>query len=557
MAFTELLLSPMALIATGCVALISYFAWFPTTRWRYRAIPGPFGLPVMGNIFDFMTKDSTKFIMACRAKYGPVYKIWFGCKPWVVVSDPDIGKRLNLKLIQRPPFPHVFVGHDAEIADKGILFARGPMWRRARRAFESSLINTTSLSGYFPIMQEVLDRFLERLDLLVAEKGGAAIDIWHELGNMTLAAVGSCAFGVDFHTLSEGVKGRPLSRGQKLAHGCKVVFAQGSIKAASIYFVLCVIFPYLDSFWKFMANHAPDARHTTHLQSRLVIRDTCAELMKLWEEEERQEKADEAAASAKTNGAASTGNGSASDLEVILDKPVKQRSIKSSSFMAGMLRNRDSKEDDTQEIVAQLLSFILAGYETTANALSYCIYLLATRPEAEEKLADEIRQWYKQNNGAPQSGADLDQFPYADAVLKEALRLYPPGASTIRENQEDLDLGQGLPVIPAKSHMVLPLYNWHHDDKFFPRAEEFLPERWLPGHDDIACTNENAYMPFGSGARMCVGYKFANMEGKLALIRMYQRFTFKLQPGQIPLRTSTGITLAPINGIWVNVEHRI
>jgi cytochrome P450 len=85
-----------------------------------------------------------------------------------------------------------------------------------------------------------------------------------------------------------------------------------------------------------------------------------------------------------------------------------------------------------------------------------------------------------------------------------------------------------------------------------------LPERWLPGHDGLACTNPLAYMPFGDGARRCVGMKFALQEARLALAALYSRHRFELAPWQVgrPLATVNGLTLSAAEGVWVTPVPR-
>ena len=168
-------------------------------------------------------------------------------------------------------------------------------------------------------------------------------------------------------------------------------------------------------------------------------------------------------------------------------------------------------------MVAQANTFLLAGMETTANSLAFSIYLLATHPEAEARLMAEIDALAASKAGAGSDACaeglpdlvpeDLERLPFTGAVLSEAMRLYTPTAFAIRDAAEDIQLGDYL--IPKGVNILLSIYNIHRNSAYWPQPEAFRPERFLPEGQDLAQRHPHAYLPFGAGPRMCVGYKFA------------------------------------------------
>jgi cytochrome P450 len=167
-------------------------------------------------------------------------------------------------------------------------------------------------------------------------------------------------------------------------------------------------------------------------------------------------------------------------------------------------------------VVAQANTFLLAGMETTANSLAFSIYLLATHPEAEARLMAEIDALAASKAGAGSDGhvglpdlvpEDLECLPFTSAVIDEAMRLFPAAGAAGRLVTQAVELG-GF-CLPPGCNALVAIYALHRDPSIWPQPEAFRPERWLPEGQDMAARKAHAFLPFGGGARMCVGYKFA------------------------------------------------
>ena len=204
-----------------------------------------------------------------------------------------------------------------------------------------------------------------------------------------------------------------------------------------------------------------------------------------------------------------------------------------------------SKMSDTQ-IRDEVLTLLLAGHETTALALTWAGHLLSHRPEAQARLHEEARAL-----AGPATASDYPRLKYAEAVLQEAMRLYPPAWAIGREvvagfHLAGHDLRDGARVI------VTP-YATHRDPRLFRDPLEFRPERWLDG--SLANLPPYAYFAFGGGQRMCIGKGFAMMEGTLLLAELARRFIFHPKPGYTPVPFAA-ITLRPLDGLHLVIERR-
>jgi cytochrome P450 len=195
----------------------------------------------------------------------------------------------------------------------------------------------------------------------------------------------------------------------------------------------------------------------------------------------------------------------------------------------------------------EMVTLLLAGHETTAIALSWTWWLLARHPQVDERLAAELADL----GGAPPGIADLPRLRYTEAVLKEAMRLYPPAWLIGREALRDGELG-GYPF--RRGHQML-MSQWvvHRDPRWHSEPLAFTPERWLP--PAVKDGPSFAYFPFGGGPRSCLGEPLAWLEGALILATLTQRWRVAPVPGAAVQRQPL-LTLQPRGGLPLVLRAR-
>ncbi|MGI0494576.1 cytochrome P450 [Alkalinema pantanalense CENA528] len=218
--------------------------------------------------------------------------------------------------------------------------------------------------------------------------------------------------------------------------------------------------------------------------------------------------------------------------------------------LLGMLMQVEDADDGSRMTDTQLrdevLTLILAGHETTANALSWTWMLLAQHPEVRVKLNTELKTVL---NGRVPSLADLPQLVYTNWVLKESMRLYPPATDVSREATADYEL-DGY-VIPKGATVLASQWAMHRDPRYFNDPEAFQPERWA---DDLEKQlPRGVYFPFGDGPRVCIGKSFAMMEAVLLLVAIAQKFELDLVADQL-IELQPSITLRARHGIQVALK---
>lgn len=215
----------------------------------------------------------------------------------------------------------------------------------------------------------------------------------------------------------------------------------------------------------------------------------------------------------------------------------------SSDLLSALMTERDedgSPLTDTQ-LRDEILTLFLAGHETTAIGMTWTWYLLACNPECERRVHQEIDVVLQ---GRTPNFDDLPRLQYTERVIAESMRLYPPVWNIGRFSKQPFEIGGTL--IPAGSTCLMSQYVVHRDPRFYPDPERFDPERWETVSRESR--PKFSYFPFGGGARVCIGERFAWSEMILLLATLSQQWRFGLVSSEPP-QTRPLITLHPRNRI--------
>jgi cytochrome P450 len=219
-------------------------------------------------------------------------------------------------------------------------------------------------------------------------------------------------------------------------------------------------------------------------------------------------------------------------------------------LMYRLMNSRDPETGEPmndEQLVDNLLTFYLAGHETTAVALTWTLYLLARSPEWTRLVKDEIAEV---TAGAPLAAEHIDKLVLTQQVLKESMRLYPPVPLLSRQAVADVAIGSH--TIKAGTSIIVPIYAIHRHRKRWHDPNVFDPDRFAPENE--AKITRYQYMPFGAGPRICIGMAFAMVEATAMLATMLQAVRFETLGGYEPLPLAR-VTLHPKGGmplkVWV------
>ena len=228
----------------------------------------------------------------------------------------------------------------------------------------------------------------------------------------------------------------------------------------------------------------------------------------------------------------------------------RQQSKSKDDVLSTMLNAKDEAGNrlSSKELRDEVMTLLLAGYDTTANALTWTLMLLAQNPEVEAKLIAEVTFVLADR---PPAIADIPQLPYTEMVIKESMRLYPPAWILSRELICDCKIGG----YDFSRGTVVYFSQWavHRATRFFPDPEQFNPDRWANNLEQRL--PRCAYFPFGAGARVCIGKAFSMMETILILAMVVREFQLTLK-GDNLIELLPSFTLRPKHGLKMAIALR-
>jgi cytochrome P450 len=249
---------------------------------------------------------------------------------------------------------------------------------------------------------------------------------------------------------------------------------------------------------------------------------------------------------------------SAKVIRQILEAPIARRMrairegrpVPTNDILASLIgaKDPDGTGFSEAELLDQVSMLFLAGHETSAAGLAWALYLLANCPHLQDRLHAEAAAVYGER--APLFG-DMKRLAFARDVFREALRLYPPVATVVRDATCPEKMGT-REIAPGEV-LFVPIWLLHRHATVWERPDAFDPDRFETdnGREGLRC----AYLPFSMGPRVCAGASFALQESALLLSVLALRFRFQPVPGHVPEPVSR-LTLRSANGVRLTVEKR-
>lgn len=238
-------------------------------------------------------------------------------------------------------------------------------------------------------------------------------------------------------------------------------------------------------------------------------------------------------------------------MKAIADRSIEQRRATGPKAIPDLLDLLMAGEDPqsgrkmtTAELRDNLLTFVVAGHETTALTLSWALYLCAFDPKVQAAAHVQARDVLGDRAATVE---DIASLPLIRQIVDEALRLYPPAGFLSRTAQAEDELC-GVAIRPGDT-VILPIYALHRNVLLWDDPHGFHPDRFA----DPKAIDRFAYLPFGDGPRVCIGASFALQEAVIILATLLARFRFHAVPGKVP-KPVLILTLRPEGGVWLQVE---
>jgi cytochrome P450 len=459
--------------------------------------PGPRGTELLRTLLT-RRRDPVRFQETLRARYGDCVRIRLGDTSYFLVSGVPYVKHVlldNHRNYTKGPNYELM----AAILGRGLITSEGEHWRRHRRLVQPSL-QAERMRGFIAVMVDAAAeeaRSLER-----AADGGATVDVFARMMDLALRIVSRTLLGSD-------LGGRE----------------------ADVHHAVTEVLDHLERL------AVSGARFLELLPGGSRLRNLGKRLATLPTRHHRRFRAAIATLD-----------------RVIYDVIHRRRHIPPGGHpndLVSLLLAAPQGEQDTmsdEEIRDEVMTMFLAGHETTATALTWCLYLLAAHPPHGDALAREADAVLADGD---LDADDLPRLPLAERVFQEAMRLYPPVWRFSRFAVGPDRLGEY--DVRAGSVVVLSSYLVHRDPTYWPDPTRFDPERFAP--ERSLGRPRLAFIPFGAGQRMCLGAAFATIEAQIILSVLGRAVTFKLPPDHA-VELEPRITLRPRGGMPLLVRLR-
>lgn len=395
----------------------------------------------------------------------------------------------------------------ARVIGFGLILSEADPHRKQRRVLTPAF-NIRNIRALYGLMWNKTNVLLTQLQKEMDSQG--FIDICPWASRLTLDIIGPSALSREFGTLT--MTENPIAD----------AFAEilEPSRELVVFFAINFFFP------QWICTRLPLRANETINRNCSFLRNTCATIL--------AEKH-------------ATFLGSGSD-----KKPAREEDI-----LANIIESGEFSDD---EIVDQMLTFLAAGHETTASALSWTMYLLSTHPEIQERLRDEVRTVIPEAN-TPVTHTMLEGMPVLNGVCEETLRLFPTVPTTIRESVRDTTMA-GVPVPKGTLCIVVPYAINRHPLNWGANATEFVPDRWIDTTPDgTQRPNKNGGSrsnfceeTFLHGPRSCIGRDFAKAELRCAVAGIVGRFAIEMVDPNQEIIVAGTVTTKPVGGMKLKLR---
>jgi cytochrome P450 len=453
-------------------------------------LPSPPGWPVLGHLPKVRRHRIHRDVEGWAREFGPVFRLRFGRWPMLVIADHE----LVAGVLRDRPDGWRRVPYTAQVGaemglPQGLFSAEGDDWRRQRRMVMAAF-SPQHVRAYFASLRQVARRLRGRW--AAAAAAGRDVPLQADLMRFTVDAISGLAFGRDINTLEGGddVIQRHLDR----------------VLPAIFRRVLSIV-----PTWRWFSTAADRELQASVAQINATIAGFVAEA--------RQRLRDE-----------------------------PQRRAQPANLLEAMVAAADEPGSglDDRHVAGNVLTMLLAGEDTTANTLAWMIDLLHRHPQALRRLAQEVRSVVPDPDAM--GFEQIERLVYLDACADETMRLKPVAPFLALQALRDAVVGDV--AVPRGTQAWLVLRRHSVDERFFPDAAAFRPERWLDGESGaaIAAGAKRATMPFGAGPRVCPGRYLALLEIKVAMATLLGAFDIVSvdTPDGRPAEERMAFTMQPV-----------
>ncbi|XP_033751625.1 cytochrome P450 3A8-like [Pecten maximus] len=497
------------------VASLLYTFMMSRHFWTFKrmGVPGPTPRPILGNLVALVKQGIREFDRKGLQKYGKVFGYYDPLSMNLVVADKEMLREIFVKHFNNFSDRRTLDGFNGDL-EAGLFNVKGDHWKH-NRSIISPAFSSGKLRQMVPLIQEACNTLVKTARNVIKTGDNGQVEMRRLFSGYTMDVISSTAFGIQ-------VDSQENPDDLYVMHAKKMF----DVSQANPWMIIVLLFPMLQplllrlgfslyphdsmAYFRKLTTQLLEAR-----RNREVGRKDFLQLM-IDAQEGRLEKDPE--------------DENAKELNVFNPDSVHKKGL---TF---------------DEILANAQLFFVAGYESTSIVLTMTAYNLATHPECQDKLRQEIQE--KIGLG-PIDSENIKKLQYLDMCINETLRMYP---TAIRLNRLCVKTTKVKDItIPAGMVVTIPVYMLHHDPEVWEKPDVFNPERFSPServhHDPID------FLPFGYGPRNCIAMRLALMETKMATVDLVRKFRIGVgDKTDIPPKLVDKVVLKPLY-MWLKLEE--
>ncbi|XP_066261391.1 cytochrome P450 9e2-like [Euwallacea similis] len=522
----------MFLFAIVLVLLASYYLWIhPYSYWKRKGVEQGHPWILFGDswrmifrIMDMADIVAYHYNLIPKVRYYGIYQF---LRPKLVVRDPDLIRKITVK-----DFDH-FVDHVAvtdpkvdPLFSKNLVSLKGDEWRKMRATLTGSF-TSSKMKVMFKLISEAAENFVKHFQEQSRDTV-SDVEIKDAFTRFTIDVIATTAFGVEVNSLVEP-ENEFYKMGQEITNlrfttFLKILLFQISPRLFKV-LKLEIFRKEVNTFFRNLVDNTIETR-----QQKGIYRPDMLQI--LMDARKGVENDDGHAAEV---GFAAT-----------------------EEFIGNV---KLSRKISNQDITAQALIFFFAGFDSVSSLMTFAAYELALNNEVQCKLREEVLTILSSLQGKSVSYEDITDMKYMDMVISEALRKWPPFVIVGRECTKTYTIypksaEERILVIPKGMAIQIPCYAIHHDPKYYPQPEQFIPERFSSENRDKLIPY--TFLTFGQGPRSCLGSRFALLEVKTVFFHLLSKFKLVvIDKTQVPLKLSKkfAINIRPEAGLWLGLER--
>lgn len=489
------------------LGIITFLFWYLSAPfyWKKQNIPYLTPLPIFGNYLPLIIKGVTGFNESLYKHFPgqPFYGFHFFTRPALFVKDPELIQKILITDFEYFTSHGMYSNQDRDPLGGNLFHIYGQQWKEMRGKM-SQYFTPVKVKAMLSYVDRTLSKAIRTIDDSIDDN--EPVEMKYILMNITTDVITQAIFGIETDTFQK-----------KDSVFSEVAEEMFKTKLTSRTF-LSIISPRLYDYLKLCIL---DEKSTT----------TVIDIVKKTVDYRRKEK------------------------------------IYMQDYLQGMMELVDNYTDlgqkyfpdntrvpgyDLKTLICQAVLLFAAGIETSALAMTFFLYEMATHPEMQEKCREEIKNITKET-GQEINVGDLSKLIYLTAALQETLRMHSPLSMINRECTKNYKIPGSNVVIEKGTFIFISAVGTHMDPKYFSEPNVFRPERFMNGSK----IKNGTYLPFGIGPRTCLGMSLAYGEMKLVLARFLQRYEFSVcSKTDVPIKPGKyNFLKTPANGMWLDVRQ--